>query len=174
MPGVFLSPSSQEYNPYVDGGNEEYYMNIIADAIEPLLETKGIPFGRNSPEGTFLDSIRKSNMGNYDLHLAIHSNASAPPNAGKTRGTQIYYYPGSSKGRRAAEIIADGFKRIYPDPDKVNIVPTTTLGEIVRTKAPAVLVEVAYHDNPKDAQWIRDNIDSIARTLADAVEKIIS
>ena len=25
MPSVYLSPSLQEYNPYVDGGNEEYY-----------------------------------------------------------------------------------------------------------------------------------------------------
>ena len=35
MPKVYLSPSLQEYNPYVDGGNEEYYMNLVADAIEP-------------------------------------------------------------------------------------------------------------------------------------------
>lgn len=30
MPKVYLSPSLQEYNPYVDGGNEEYYMNLVA------------------------------------------------------------------------------------------------------------------------------------------------
>ena len=33
MPSVFLSPSLQEYNPYVNGGNEEYYMNLIADEM---------------------------------------------------------------------------------------------------------------------------------------------
>lgn len=174
MPDVFLSPSSQEYNPYVDGGNEEYYMNIIADAMIPLLEENGISYGRNTPEGTFLDSIRESNTGDYKLHLALHSNAATPPNAGRIRGTQVYYYPRSEKGRRAAEIIAQGFRQIYPDPDKVNIVPTTTLGEIVRTKAPAVLIEVAYHDNPEDAQWIRDNIDAIAENLADSVVKILN
>ena len=37
MPNLFLSPSVQEYNPYVNGlGSEEYYMNLIADAMEPL------------------------------------------------------------------------------------------------------------------------------------------
>ena len=30
MPAVFVSPSLQEYNPYVDGGNEEYYMNPVS------------------------------------------------------------------------------------------------------------------------------------------------
>ena len=36
MPSVFLSPSTQEYNPYITGaGSEEYFMNRIADAMEP-------------------------------------------------------------------------------------------------------------------------------------------
>ena len=34
MPRLFLSPSTQEYNLYYDGeGNEEYYMNILADLM---------------------------------------------------------------------------------------------------------------------------------------------
>ena len=28
-----------------------------------------------------------------------------------------------------------------------------------------MLAEVAYHDNPEDAQWIRDNIDVMAENL---------
>ena len=28
MPTIYLSPSTQEFNPYVNGGNEEYYMNL--------------------------------------------------------------------------------------------------------------------------------------------------
>ena len=49
MPKIYLSPSLQEYNPYVDGGNEEYYMNLIADAMEPYLNSSGIQFTRNEP-----------------------------------------------------------------------------------------------------------------------------
>ena len=38
MPRIFLSPSTQEYNPYITGnGSEEYFMNQIADAMEPYL-----------------------------------------------------------------------------------------------------------------------------------------
>ncbi len=37
MPNLFLSPSVQEYNPYINGlGSEEYYMNLVADAMEPI------------------------------------------------------------------------------------------------------------------------------------------
>ena len=44
MPKIYLSPSAQEFKHYVDGGNEEYYMNLIADAMEPYLTASGIDF----------------------------------------------------------------------------------------------------------------------------------
>ncbi len=169
MPTLFLSPSVQEFNPYVDGGNEEYYMNLIADAMEPYLTASGINFVRNNPGVTTAQVIRDSNSGNYDLHLAIHSNASPDSIRGQQQGTDIYYYPSSANGRRFAEIIQKNFKTIYPNPNNVDVIPTTTLGEVKRTKAPAVLIEVAYHDNPQDAQWIRDNIGDIARILSQSV-----
>lgn len=166
MPTLFLSPSTQEYNPYIDGGNEEYYMNLIADAMEPYLEAAGISFVRNDPRGTARQSITDSNSGNYQLHLAIHSNAAPEESRGRIQGADIYYYPTSVNGKRFAEIIEGNFKAIYPYPEKVKTVPITTLGEVKRTKAPAVLIEVAYHDNRQDAQWIRDNLGNIARVLA--------
>ena len=43
---------------------------------------------------------------------------------------------------------------------------TTRLAEIVKTSAPAVLVEIAYHDNPQDEAWIRNNTGLIAQNLA--------
>lgn len=164
MPYIYLSPSTQEFNPYVGGGNEEYYMNLIADAMEPYLYASGIAFERNTPDMTAASSIAASNAGRFDLHLALHSNATASGD-GSTRGSEVYYYPRSSEGKRAAEIIANNLQLIYPLPGKVRTVPTTTLGEVSRTRAPAVLIEFAYHDNPEDAAWIRNNIDAIARNV---------
>ncbi len=173
MPKIFLSPSTQEYNPYVDGGNEEYYMNIITDALIPYLEASGIEYDRNDPSKTVSNSIRMSNSGNYALHLALHSNAAPPDTAGKVRGSQVYYYPSSNEGKRAADIFANNIKEIYPDPTKVKTVPTTTLSEITKTKAPTILIEIAYHDNPEDAMWIRDNIGTIAQNLAISVSDFL-
>ncbi len=164
MPIIYLSPSTQEFNPYISGGNEEQYMNLIADAMEPYLVASGIQFERNTPDMTAATSIAESNMGNYDLHLALHSNASGSA-SGSVRGSEVYYSPSSVFGQRAATIIADNLRLIYPLPSRVRTVPTTTLGEVNRTKAPAVLIEFAYHDNFEDAQWIKDNIDSIAQNV---------
>lgn len=164
MPIIYLSPSTQEYNPYVGGGTEEYYMNLIADAMEPYLAASGIQFVRNTPEMTAASSIAASNAGNFDLHLALHSNATGS-GQGNIRGTDVYYYPTSAEGKRFADIAANNLQMIYPLPDKVRTVPTTTLGEVARVRAPGVLIELAYHDNPQDADWIRNNIQPIAENL---------
>ena len=173
MPSVFLSPSLQEWNPYINGGNEEYYMNLIADAMEPYLRASGIAYGRNKPSMTLSQAIAESNAGNYDLHLAIHSNAAGAENAGRIRGTDVYYYPTSSKGKRAAEIIAENYRDIYPLPDRVKTASSASLAELKRTKAPAVLIETAYHDNLADAEWIQENIGVIGRNLAQSTAQIL-
>lgn len=169
MPRIYLSPSVQEFNEYVGGGSEEYYMNLLADAMEPYLIASGIEFVRNSPEQSLTQIINDSNAGNFDLHLALHSNAAPPSLAGKLQGTDVYYYDGSYWGEALANIIANNFQNIYPNPNAVKTVPTTTLRELRRTYAPAVLIEVAYHDNPEDAQWIRDNLDVIARNIVQSL-----
>lgn len=174
MPTIYLSPSTQEFNEYVNGGTEEQYMNLIADAMIPYLQANGIQFTRNTPEMTAGSSIRQSNEGNYDLHLAIHSNASSPDQAGQNRGTVVYYYPMSENGKRAAEIIAKNFKSIYPNPELVKTLAVTNLGEVSKTRAPSVLIEVAYHDNIEDANWIKNNIDLIAQTLAESVVEYLN
>lgn len=167
MPTVFLSPSTQEYNAYYDGaGSEEYYMNLIADAMVPDLEASGITVLRNSTSDTAVTSAQKSNAGNAEFHLAIHSNAAPENLAGTLRGTDVYYYTGSEKGRRAADIFANNFSLISPTPQRVHVIATSRLAELRRTAVPAILIEIAYHDNPDDTNWIRANIRDIARNLS--------
>lgn len=166
MPNLFLSPSVQQYNPYINGlGSEEYYMNLIADAMEPYLYASGITFTRNNPDDTLSQAIALSNAGNYDFHLALHSNAAPANLSGQIQGPDIYYYSTSTEGKRAAEIFQENLKVIYPDPNLVNTIPNTTLGELRLVKAPSNLIELAYHDNLEDAMWIINNINVISRTL---------
>ena len=165
MPIIYLSPSTQEGNLYITGGTEEQYMNLLADAMEPYLDDSAIRYSRNTPEMTAVSSIAASNAGNYDLHLALHSNAAPPDRYGTIRGSIVFYYPGSRKGQRAAQIITDGLKAIYPIPNLVRSEGTTSIGEVRRVRAPSVFLELAYHDNEADANWITQNIPAIARNL---------
>ncbi len=165
MPKVFLSPSTQEWNQYATSGNEEMYMNILADRIEPYLRSSGIQFVRNAPDRNVSGAIQDSNSGNYDVHLALHSNAAPENLAGRLRGIDIYFAPKSSLSEKLANIIANNLKMVYPLPDKVRALPTEVLGEVLRTRAVAVLCELGYHDNYADEAWLKNNLDSIAQNL---------
>ncbi len=169
MASIYLSPSLQEFNEYLNGGNEEYYMNLIADAMEPYLLINNIDFTRNRPEQTLTEVIKESNSGTYDLHLALHSNAAPENLKGQLSGPDIYYFEDSVDGRRFAEILEEKIEEIYPNPELVDIVPTRTLRELRRTSAPSTLIEIAYHDNADDELWIKNNIDVIAKKISEAL-----
>lgn len=169
MPIIYLSPSTQENNLYVNGGSEEEWMNRLADAMVPYLDATGIQYSRNTPDMTAASSIRASNARNYDLHLALHSNASPEGLYGQNRGVLVFHYPGSVQGTKAATIMADQLREIYPLPDKVRVEPTRTIGEVRLTRAPSVFLELGYHDNLDDAVWVQSNLDLIAQTIVRAL-----
>ena len=148
MPIIYLSPSTQEWNYFVTGGTEEQYMNQLADLMVPYLDASGIRYVRNTPDMT-----------------AASSNAAPEGQYGTARGSLIFYYPGSVQGEKAAQIVADGLKAIYPVPNLVQTVPTTSIGEVRRVRAPSVFIELAFHDNLEDANWIIDNLGAIARNI---------
>ena len=169
MPKIFLSPSTQEWNQYVTGGNEEEYMNLLADRMEPYLRSSGITYVRNDPSRNVVGAISDSNAGNFDVHLALHSNAAPERLAGKLRGIDIYFSPSSYDSERLATIIANNIKSIYPLPDKTRAVPTTSLGEVTQTRAVAVLCELGYHDNVEDVTWLKNNLEAIAANLVQSL-----
>lgn len=165
MPSIYLSPSAQEGNYYVTGPSEEAVMNRLADAMEPYLAASGFTVRRNRPDMTVNEIIRDSNRGAVDLHVALHSNAAPEGKYGTQRGIVAYYYPGSAKGKRAAEILARSLAEVYPSPALVRADSYTRLGELRYTKAPSVFLEIGYHDNEQDAAWIERNLDAIARAV---------
>ena len=83
MPKIYLSPSTQEYNLFFSDSadkdyknTEEYYMNLIADAMVPYLIANYIQFKRNKPEMSVKEVVAESNEYHPDLRIAIHSSTS--------------------------------------------------------------------------------------------------
>ena len=171
MSTVFVSPSLQQSNPYITGnGSEAQFMRALADAVSADLLRIGVPFDSTEEGDTVYDAIGKSNAYRPTLHVALHSNAAPDAFTGQYQGPEIYYYKDSAGGRRAAEAIAEYLAQIYPYANTVQLIPTDQeLAELVRTKAPSVFIEVAYHDNPQDAEWIEENIPQIADAITHGI-----
>ena len=171
---IFLSPSAQEYNiGYGDYGSEEYRMNRIADIVEKMLREQGYTVYRNNPNEKLSDAVRRSNEVNPDIHVALHSNASGE--GFSAQGPEIFANRPNTPGDRLANLIYNEIAQIYPDPTKGRgVLHTSSLYEIIRTNAPAVLLEVAFHDNPEDAQWIIDNESQIAQAVVNGINSYFS
>lgn len=112
-----------------------------------------------------------------DVHIAIHTNASEDKSA---YGIKIGYPPrrdGDAKERRQAskalaESIADTQRGIYYAPGRVTVTDAWDFDELSKVQCPAVYIEGCYaNSNLKDAQWWHNNMDIIAKSYADALEK---
>lgn len=157
---IYLSPSTQERNiGYGNYGSEKYRMNQVADVVEKILTQHGVKVYRNRPDWDLKEVVRDSNLRKSDLHFAIHSNA------GGGRGAEIFAYSSQSEGAKAAKIIYDEFEKITNIKGR-GIKFNSKFYELNSTNAPAILIEVAFHDNLEDANWIINNIEKIGVALA--------
>ncbi len=172
MVDVYLSPSLQEWNVgYGNYGTEEQRMNQIADIVEYELLRHGLTVARNRPDMTLAQAVAESNSLNPRVHVSLHSNASA---AGQARGAEIYTHRFGGEGERLARDIYQYLSALTPTEDlgvKEGYQTFNGQGmyELRRTVAPAILAEVAFHDNPADAQFIIDNIYELGREISKGI-----
>lgn len=168
---IYLSPSNQNHNEYVNGGTEAYYMNQIALAMVPYLKASGVGYVMADMDTNLYHRAQQSDAAGCDLYLALHSNAANQ----MRRGTIAFYKKGSSGGARFAQTVASNLGLISETPDEIiTQYDPWEPGEkgFIETrepKAPSVLLEVAYHDNVADANWIKGNLGAIAKNLAQSV-----
>jgi len=168
---VYLSPSLQEFNVGVGNyGTEEQRMNLVAEVVEYELQRHGLSTARNDPGMTLAQAVQDSNAIRPRVHVAIHSNAAN----GLARGAEIYAHRFGGAGEQLARDIYDYLSPLTPTEDLGVKEGYLTFGgqgmyELRRTVAPAVLIEVAFHDNPDDAQFIIDNTYEIGRAISQGI-----
>lgn len=160
----YISPSTQEHNKTALGDTEENIMHKITDELVPLLKNTGIEVLRGQKSDTLTQMVRQSNLFNANFHVAIHSNA----HDGKSRGCEIFHYPNSVKGMRLANAIYKYMEPLTPTADR-KVKPSNLYYELKETHAPAVIVEVDFHDNYEGAKWIDENIFPIAEAIAKGI-----
>ena len=161
MPRIYISPSSQEENQGLSPfKTEEVEMNRIADMLVPLLVKDGrFTVKRNTPSMNVYEMAEDSNNFNASIHIAIHSNA------GGGVGTEVYTYGKNTNSEKLGKSLYDQVAPLSPGGDRgVKYNPALIeVGNLVN--ATSVLIELAFHDDLKDATWIAYNHETIAKRL---------
>lgn len=163
---IYLSPSTQDKSLGVgEYGTEEYRMNMVADVVERVLVGSGdFVVYRNRRGMSKEDIINESNILKVDIHIAIHSNY------GGANGPECFPKVGCERSNGVAKEVYRKLNNIYYNRETDNgITYNNKIIEITNVNSPAVLVEVGYHDNEKDAEWIINNIYIIGEAIANGI-----
>ncbi len=159
MSGTICLKPSQRPDRYPNGGDEAYWIARISDKLRVDLGARGVTCIEDG-EGSAFESC------GLCLYLCSHS---APQEVeAKIKGAQVSHYEYSPAARRAAEVFTRYIKSVYPQPDLVETVPTAARKELSESKAPALLIQLGYHDNPQDEAWLVNSAMEIAAALAAA------
>lgn len=165
MASIFLDASNQKENIGVGSyGNEGDRMNYLADRVNYFIDQGrgNITTYRNNINMSLSQTVTYANDSKADVYLALHTNA------GGGKGTEIYYYPGSSDGKRFAEIIYNKVAPITISEDR-GIKTNNTYYVIRNTVMPAALIETMFHDNLTDVNDYLSKIDIIAKEIAKGI-----
>lgn len=158
---IYISPSSQPANTYAVGNtNEQEQCRRIAVALEKELDRCGFN-AKTGISDSMYTRVPESNAFGADLHLPIHTNAFD----GKVAGLRIMVYKKGGEAEQIAKAIMETLAPITPGTsDGISVYPG--LYEVKNSNAICVYIEVGFHDNPEEAQWIIDHHQDIAVAIA--------
>lgn len=156
-------------------------MRALAEALAAVLRAKGYRVFLSAAHYTLRQAIRESigllvpRLG--DVHLALHSNAAPVP--GTASGMEAWVYARGGRGDRLGSCLLPRLRKVLDLPlrlakdgglCKVAGVDGPPLAELRRTTAPAVLLELFFHDNPRDVKEYCAKWPRVVQALAEGID----
>ena len=181
MAKIFINPGHDELDlqgtsDYDCGAcNEEMglYENEVAwnvgNLVAQYLEAAGCEVKLLQSE-SLSNIYDTANDWNADYFVSIHCNAFNE----SANGVETLSYPSDIEGYHLAECIQNQILDTFEELTDRGLKARTDLAVLNGTDMPAVLVEMAFIDNPDDAILLRDRQDDFARAIARGVTDYLS
>lgn len=158
-----------------DGEYEWDFNNkVVLAAIKYLKQYQGVEIMRlDDPSGKtdvpLSTRTNKANTWGADIYVSCHHNANTGV-WGDWTGTETFYYVGSAKGKKLAQLIHAKVLKAYGLRDR-GIKRGNHLYVIKNTKMPAVLIEGGFMDSTIDIKKLRDDkvLDAAGKAIAEGV-----
>lgn len=164
---IYISPSSQGDNAYAYGNtNEKEQCEKIAKACVAFLQDHGFTVKTRYNSDMYV-RVSESNAFNADLHVAIHTNATAGHNV--TGGTSILLYDLTGERKKAGQAVFNRLSPITPGKSAERLMAYPGFYEIKNTDAITVYCECEFHDTKEGARFIVNNTAKIGEAIAKGI-----
>lgn len=161
---IYLSPSSQPANIYKVGNtNEQEQCRKIAAVARDALIRCGFEV-KAGLDGTMYTRVRESNNWGADAHIPIHTNAFD----GKLGGFRGFYYKANGEGHKLVKAIMDAVAPITPGTSD-GVKSYADLYEVKNSKGYCAYLELGFHDNATEAQYIIDHTQELGEAICKGV-----
>ncbi len=161
---IYVSPSNQVGNLYATGNtNEREQCYKIARACVDALEENGFQVMCTYNDDMY-KRVEESNAFGADIHIAIHTNATAKHNV--TGGSQVLLYNISGERAKAGNAVLSRLAPVTPGKSAERLVEKPDFYEIRATKGIALYCECEFHDTQLGSDFIINNTDRIGEAIA--------
>jgi N-acetylmuramoyl-L-alanine amidase len=182
---IVIDPGHVEgWNPYVTGNtNEGRHMFQLAGLVCAAFTRRGVTAvntRKSAKENPGFEARGRMAAG-HDCFLSLHTNAAAPANAGRARGSEVFYSNARPNDRAMAAALSKAVSSLIGIPDRgAKLAPRGqnnpdgfgVFNGAVKANVPRMfLLECCFHDNREDCAWIVNpaNMQRLADCIADTV-----
>lgn len=164
---IYISPSNQNANAYATGGtNEKVQCHKIAKACVNYLKKKGFDVMCTYNDDMYA-RVKESNSYGADMHVAIHTNATAKHKI--TGGTQILLYSLDGERKKAGMAVFDRLSPITPGKSAERLIAKPGFYECNSANGLTVYCECEFHDTKEGSDFIIKNTTAIGEAIAKGI-----
>ncbi len=164
---IYISPSNQGANTYATGNtNEKVQCHKIAKACADYLKKYGFSVKCTYNDNMY-ERVKESNEFGADMHVAIHTNATAKHNV--TGGTQILLYNLQGERKKAGMAVFDRLSPITPGKSAEKLVAKPGFYECKAANGITVYCECEFHDTKEGSDFIIKNTTKIGEAIAKGI-----
>lgn len=169
MKKIYISPSNQKNNVYATGNtNEKEQCHKIAKSCCDYLIKHGFNV-RCTYNDNCDERVKESNDFNADIHLAIHTNATAKHTI--TGGTQILIYSMTGERYDLAKDVFESLSPLTPGTGAEKIIAKPSFYEINSATGITIYCECEFHDTKQGSDFIIKNTKQIGEAIAKGICK---
>lgn len=166
---IFINPGHGGSDPGAvsKNGNKESDIALkVCQILCKRLELNWYPFIIYQQKRNYFEISKKENDSKSSVFISVHCNSAANPEA---HGIEVLYK--TPRGKEFAKITLNELVKATGLASR-GVKYRENLHVLNRTKAPAILIELAFLSNPREEKLLIENPEKFANAIWEAIKKL--